>query len=246
MKIAVAGGTGVVGAHVVTELERRGHETVILSRSAGVDVVSGTGLAAALAGVDALVDATSVVTGRASESIAFFEAATKNLLAAETAAGVKHHVVISIVGAAKTNLAYYAGKKVQEELVMASDQPWSMLRTTQFHEFVHQVIGGGKLGPIQLVPIMSSQPVAAAEVAAALADLATGQPAGLVTDLAGPRAERWIDLVRHYLRATGSRRPAIEVRLPGAWWNALREGAMLPTGPVTLGKQTFAEWMREQ
>lgn len=246
MKIAVAGGTGVVGAYAVSALAAGGHDVVSLSRASGVDVVSGVGLANALRGVDVVVDATSIGTGKAEESVAFFTAATANLLAAESAAGVKHHVVISIVGAAKTNLAYYAGKKVQEDLVMAGSVPWSMIRTTQFYEFVHQVIQGGKLGPLQIVPTMPSQPLAASEVGAALAELAVGKPVGLVEDLAGPSVERMSDLVRRYLRATGSRRPVIEARVPGAWWKALREGAMLPIGPVRLGQQTFDEWLREQ
>ena len=246
MKIAVAGGTGVVGAYTVAELERLGHEVLVLSRSNGVDVVTGDGLADALAGVDALVDATSVGTGKADEAIAFFRAATTNLLAAEKAAGVKHHVLISIVGAHETNLAYYAGKRVQEDLVTAGDVPWTMLRTTQFYEFIHQVIAGGKAGPLQIVPIMPSQPLAASEVGAALAELATGSPAGLVEELAGPTEYRMADLVRRYLRSQGIGRPVLEVRMPGAWWAALRRGAMLPTGPVRLGKQTFEEWLAQQ
>lgn len=246
MRIAVAGGTGVVGRHVVAFLQAGGHEAVVLSRSTGVDLVSGVGLAAALQGASAVVDVTSTSAASATESGAFFRAVTTNLLGAERQAGVPHHVALSIVGAASVNADYYAGKKVQEDLVFAADSGWTLLRATQFHEFAVQLLPRGNFGPIQGVPVMVSQPVAASEVGELLATLALGAPAGLVRDLAGPRVERMSDLVRRYLRATGSRRPVVAVPLRGAFGRALRDGSLLPGTDARLGIQTFDEWLRLQ
>jgi uncharacterized protein YbjT (DUF2867 family) len=243
MKVGVAGGTGTVGRHVVDALFAGGHEAIILTRSTGVDLISGNGLAGMLVGMDAVVDVTSIGTTDGAKSLRFFRTVTTNLLAAEEAAGVPHHVALSIVGAARIAAAYYSGKRVQEELVMAAAGRWTILRATQFHEFVHLLLHVGAIGPLQVVPRFVSQPIAAQEVGAALARLATEPPAGLAADMAGPTVERMADLVRRYLRATGSGHPVIEVPLPGLWGRSLRDGSLLPDGSATIGRQTFAEWL---
>jgi uncharacterized protein YbjT (DUF2867 family) len=245
MRIAVAGGTGTVGRHVVDSLRSSGHDAVILTRSSGVDLMSGDGLAERLIGVDAVVDVTSVGSTSGSVSLEFFRTVTTNLLAAEEKAGVPHHLALSIVGAANIDAAYYAGKKTQEELVMAAGDRWTLVRATQFHEFVHLLIPAGSIGPLQVVPKMISQPIAAAEVGAVIARLAVSPPAGLTTDLAGPKVERMADLVRRYLRATGNRKPVLEVPIPGLWGRSLRDGSLLPGTDARLGTQTFAEWLAE-
>ena len=243
MRIAVAGGTGTLGRHVVDVLAANGHEPIVLTRSMGVDLFSGEGLTTKLNGVDAVVDVTSVATTKADESERFFRAVTTNLLVAEEQAGVPHHLAVSIVGAAQINAAYYAGKKVQEELVMAAEGRWTIVRATQFHEFIYQVMPPGKLGPLQVVPTIVSQTVAASEVGAIVAHLAAEPPAGLTADVAGPKVERMADLIRRYLRATGSHRAVLEIPFPGAWWRSLRDGSILPKGDVILGTQTFDEWL---
>jgi uncharacterized protein YbjT (DUF2867 family) len=243
MRIAVAGGTGVVGRHVVEALEASGHDPVILSRSTGVDLMTGVGLAASVAGVDAVVDVTSVATTSATKSVRFFRTVTMRLLAAEQTAGVPHHVALSIVGAAQIDAAYFAGKKVQEELVMASANGWTIVRATQFHEFARQILPLGAVGPLQVVPRMVSQPVAAVEVGTARAWLATNAPSGLAADLAGPQVERMANLSRRYLRAIGSSRPVLEVPLPGPWGRGMRNGSLLPGPGAQLGKQTFDDWL---
>jgi uncharacterized protein YbjT (DUF2867 family) len=243
MRIAVAGGTGIVGRHVVESLAAAGHEPVVLTRSTGIDLVGGAGLDTALAGVDAVVDVAATATSSEKESVAFFGTVTRNLLAAEARAGVPHHVALSIIGAAASGAGYYAGKKLQEELVSASTAGWTILRAAQFHEFVTQVIPQGHLGPLQLVPAMRSQPIAAAEVGAALAEIAVGAPRGLDADLAGPREERMSAMVRRYLAATGIRRPVLEIAPPGAWWRSLRDGSLLPGPTARLGHQTFDDWL---
>ncbi|HET6166682.1 MAG TPA: SDR family oxidoreductase [Marmoricola sp.] len=240
-RIAVAGGTGVVGRHVVDRVRELGHDPVVLARSKGVDVLSGTGLAAALDGVDAVVDVTNVTTVSRSTAVSFFETATTTLVAAEKAEGVRHHVVLSIVGVDRVDLGYYIGKRRQEQLALAGPVPTSVLRATQFHEFPGQLIDRG--GPVTIVPTMLSQPIAAREVADALVDLALAEPSGLVADLAGPEQHRMVDLVRRVRDARGSRRPVVPLRLPGRVGAGLAGGALLPQEDGPRGRQTFDEWL---
>jgi uncharacterized protein YbjT (DUF2867 family) len=246
MRIAVAGGTGVVGRHVVDALRASGHDPLVLTRSTGHDLTATDAqpaLAEALAGCTAVIDVSSVATTSATKSTAFFGAVTRTLLAAERAAGVPHHVALSIVGAAAVPADYYAGKKLQEDLVMASDGGWSILRATQFHEFAAQLAEQGRMGPIQVVPTMTSQPVAASEVAGVLVEIALGEPRGLDRDLGGPHTENMADMVRRYLAATGRKRPVLQVPLPGAWGRALRDGTTLAGAAARRGEQTFEQWL---
>ena len=242
-RIAVAGGTGVVGRHVVEALAAAGCEPVVLARSTGVDLVSGAGLDAALTGARAVVDVSNVATQRRSASVGFFTAATSALLAAGARAGVRHHVVLSIVGVDRVDTGYYAGKRRQEELVLAGGVPATVLRATQFHEFADQVlaIAGGPVAP---VPSMRVQPVAAREVGAHLAGLALAEPQGRAPELAGPEVHELTDLVRRLLRARGSRRLVLPLKGPTAASRAAVGGALLPTGPGPRGGQTFDEWLR--
>lgn len=243
MKIAVAGGTGRVGHHIVEVLRERGHDPVVLARSTGVDVLSGAGLSDALDGVDAVIDVLSVSTQKAEESRAFFGATTRTLLDAEVAAGVGHHVLLGIVGSNLSDHDYYAGKILQERLVHEGRVPWTELRATQFHEFAEQIYGIVKLGPFLLAPAMRSQPIAAREVAERLVELASGAPQGLVAELAGPREENMARMVRAYARATGKPGPIIQVPAPGPGGKVMRDGTLLPGPGAQLGKQTFDEWV---
>lgn len=246
MKIAIAGGTGTVGAHVVEVARTRGHETVVLTRSAGVDLVSGTGTSDALTGVEVVIDVTSTETVSAKESIAFFSAVTRNLLAAETAVGVGHHVVLSIVGIDKAPYSYYAGKVEQENIVRDSSMPWTILRATQFHEFAAQIRARTSLGPLTFVPKMVSQPIAAREVADRLIDAAERGPVGRAADLGGPREERMADMVRSYAQRIGARGPVLEVPVPGAYGRAMRDGTLVAGPGAEHGRQTFGDWLAGQ
>ncbi|RWZ53083.1 NAD-dependent epimerase/dehydratase family protein [Labedella phragmitis] len=243
-RVAVAGGTGTVGRFVVQALLRDGHDVVVLTRSTGVDLVSGAGLAGALTGVDAVVDASSVQTQSARESERFFGTVTRNLLDAESRAGVRHHVTLGIVGSDRASHGYYAGKAVQERLVEEGAVPWTILRATQFHEFARQVHGQVRLGPVVLVPVMRSRPVAARTVGDRLARLAVADPAGRVPDLAGPREERLPDLVRSLAAATGLPGRVVAVPLPGGFGRALRDGTILPGRDAVIDGPTFDEWLR--
>jgi uncharacterized protein YbjT (DUF2867 family) len=242
MRVAVAGGTGLVGRYVVATLSEAGHDPVTLARSVGVDITNGNGLDAALAGVQALIDVSNVTTMKKGESIAFFEAGTRNLLDAGERAGVQHHVILSIVGIDRVDFGYYFGKRRQEELALGGGRPVSVLRSTQFHEFAGQMLDRAR-GPVALVPRMAVAPVAAREVATALVRLVEQGPAGLAPELGGPQRRELPELARAVLSARGRRRLLVPVRLPGAAGRAMAAGALLPAGDAVLGSQTFDDWL---
>ncbi len=246
MKIAVAGGTGVVGRHVVRELESRGHEPVVLSRSHGIDLTKGNGLDEALAGVGVVVDVSNTNAMSRRAAVAFFSAATGMLLAAEERAEVGHHVALSIVGIDRVPLGYYMGKLRQEKLCLAGRVPATVLRATQFHEFPAQLLERIPRSPVIPVPRMWSQPVAAREVAGALVEAALDQPAGRLPDLAGPRVERLEDLVRQLLKARGRRRLILPIRVPGKAGRAMAEGSLIATRNGLRGTLTFDQWLASE
>jgi uncharacterized protein YbjT (DUF2867 family) len=235
----------VVGRHVVAVARERGHDAVVLARSAGVDLTSGAGLADRLTGVDAVVDVTNVRTQKRSESEAYLGGVTRNLLAAEQAAGIGHHVLLSIVGVDDVDYGYYAGKRLQERLVSQGAVPWSILRATQFHEFAEQVLGYVRLGPFSVVPQMLSQPVAAREVGEALVDLVEAGPSGRVPELAGPDRLQMVDLARRVSQARRLGRRVIGVPVPGAAGRGMRSGALCPSGPGPRGRTSFDSWLAD-
>lgn len=242
MRVAVAGGTGLAGRHVVDSLTRAGHEPVVLARSRGVDLVTGAGLAAALAGSDAVIDVSNVTTTRRAVAERFFTAASTSLRDTAAAAGVRHYVLLSIVGIDRVDLGYYAGKRRQEELLAAGPVPWTVLRATQFHEFAAQVLSGAR-GPVALVPSMRSRPVAVAEVADVLVQALDAGPVGDATELAGPEVLELTDMARQVVRRRGERRLVLPVRVPGRVGRALRGGGNLPAGEFREGTRTFADYL---
>lgn len=242
MRIAVAGGTGTVGRHVVTALLAAGHDPVVLTRSSGTDLTTRDDLRVTLAGVDVVIDVSNRTTVKRRASVEFFTTVTRNLLTAGRSAGVGHYVALSIVGIDRVDLGYYEGKRRQEQLLLNSDEPATVLRATQFHEFVSLALDQMP-GPLAVVPTMRTQPVAAVEVAAQLVALAEQPPAGMAPDLAGPREEHLTDLARRLLRARGSRRRVLPIRFPGSVGRGWATGALLPTTPGPRGSQTFDEWL---
>lgn len=242
MKIAVAGGTGTVGRHIVEAARERGHEVVVLARSTGVDVSTGAGLVSALVGVDAVIDATNHVTFSARKARQFFRTASANLLSAEEANGVGHHVAVSIVGIDDIDAAYYAGKLEQERTVAAGSVPHSIARIAQFHEFAGQLLAGMP-GPIAVMPTTLMRPVAAREVGRHLVDIAQEPPVGRAVDLVGPRDERLADLARRQLAHDGIRRRVLDVRVPGAYGKGLASGSLRGTPSSRRGTITFDEWL---
>lgn len=244
MKIAVAGGTGVAGRATVEALRALGHEPVVIARSAGIDLVSGKGLADGLTGADAVIDTTNISTMSARAAMRFFEAAARNLTRAAEQAGVRHIVALSIIGIDRVPYSYYKGKIRQEEVLRDSPVPATILRTAQFHEFAVQYLARSK-GRFLVVPKMRTQPVAVREVGAELARIAAGSPVAML-ELAGPREEVLADMIRQVIRARGKRRRVIEVRLPGAAGKAMATGGTLACEPGPRGTQTFAAWLHEQ
>ena len=242
MKIAVAGGTGLVGGMVVNALRDAGHEPVVLARSYGIDITTGAGLVEALVGVDAVIDVSNITTTRRHTSVAFFTDGTEHLLGAGQRAGIRHHVALSIVGVDRVKVGYYEGKRRQEELVLQGPAPGSVLRATQFYEFPGQLLARSR-GPLTLVPHMLVQPVAAREVAAALIALAAGPAGGLAPELAGPQEHEMVDLARRVVRAHGERRRVVGLRVPGTAGRAMASGGLLPTGPGPRGRLTFEQWL---
>jgi uncharacterized protein YbjT (DUF2867 family) len=187
MRVAVAGGTGLVGRKTVEALERAGHEVVVLARSRGIDLTTGEGLDAALEGVKAVVDVSNTSSIDPAGTRAFFEAETRQLLAAETRAGVEHHVLLSVLGLDRVEgNAHYAGKRRQEELVDAAETPSTIMRAAQFFEFAEMVVGWTRRDDVATIPPLLLQPVAAADVGEALSELAVATPQGRARDLAGP------------------------------------------------------------
>ena len=231
----------MVGRHVVEALHAAGDEAVVLARSSGVDLVSGAGLRDALIGSDAVIDVSNVATASRRRSVAFFEAATTNLLDAGEYCGVRHHVVLSIVGCDRVGLGYYAGKCRQEQLVRGGRVPASILRATQFHEFAGQLLE--RAGPLPVIPRWQTQPVAAREVAAALIETVHREPAALLPDLAGPQRRWMLDLVRAVANARNLHRPVLGIRLPGKAGRALADGALVPSEDGPRGVQTFDDWL---
>ncbi|HEY1191379.1 MAG TPA: NAD(P)H-binding protein, partial [Gemmata sp.] len=210
MKVVVIGGTGLIGKKVLALLRRQGHDAVPASPSSGVNALTGEGLAAALRGADVVADVSNAPAWADAEVMAFFDTTTRNLLEAERAAGVRHHVALSVVGADRIpDSGYLRAKANQERLIASGGVPYTIVRATQFFEFLGTIAAGaGADGAVHL-PTAPMQPVAADDVAAALADLATAPPAGGVIELAGPEALPVAAFVGKFLAASGDPRAVV-------------------------------------
>ncbi|MYW00994.1 NAD(P)H-binding protein [Streptomyces sp. SID3343] len=247
--ILVTGGTGTLGNLVVPMLREAGRPVRVLSRSVrevgnGVEYVQGDllkdeGIEAAVAGVRTVVHLAGGPKGD--------DVATANLMRAVAAAGVEHVVYISVIGANRVPLGYFRAKSDAERVVAESGVPWTTLRAAQFHDLVLNVTQ--KMARMPVVPVpggLRFQPVDAREVAARLVELALGEPAGLVPDLAGPRVYGMGELSRGYLRASGKRRPLLPVRMPGKAGKAYRAGDNLTLEGATVGTRTWEAFLAER
>ena len=247
MRVAVVGGTGLVGRHTVEALEDAGHEAVVVARSAGVDLTTGAGLDGALVGVESVVEVTNTTVTDPAEAREFFGMTTGSLLAAEKRAGVGHHVVLSIAGVDLVEgNAHYAGKRRQEELVEVGSTPFTIQRATQFYEFAGMVVGWTRQGDVATVPPLLMQPVAASDVGGVLAEVATGKPRGRAPDLAGPEIQDLVDMARRALAARGE-----SVRLVPSWrdgpFGVEMAGEVLLPGPdARIAPTTFDEWLAKR
>ena len=246
MRIAVAGATGNIGSLTVAALERNGHDVVRISRSLGVDLSTGAGLDNALAGVEALVDVTNISAVDRADSVALFGTATRNLLAAEERARVRHHVLLSIVGIDRVEgNAHYAGKREQERLVAAGAVPWTIVPATQFHDFAAMVASWTEQDGVAPIAPLLVQPIAPADVADVLAEIAVGEPLGRYVDLAGPETQDLVDMARRTSEARGR-----AVKLVPTWSSmfgtAMAGDVLLPGQGVRIAPTTFDDWLAEQ
>jgi uncharacterized protein YbjT (DUF2867 family) len=252
-KIAVTGATGRVGSHLVELLETSGHEVVSISRSSGVDVITGEGLEEALAGVDTIVDTATGPSPDKDAATQFFLTAARNLQDASEGAGVRRIVVVSIIGCDRfagggSLTGYHAAKVAQERAHLDGPIPAQILRAAQFHEFVGQLLDWSTQGYVAYLPEMRTQLIAARNVAEALADLATGadaaEPDSAIPEIAGPRAERLVDVARLLAARRGSPARVEETSDPDDPDRDLLAGdGLLPSPHAKLAGPTFEEWL---
>ncbi len=246
MKVVVAGGTGLIGAKVCELLSRSGYVVVGASPSTGIDSCSGRGVADALAGADVVVDVTRPRTWAAADVMDFFLTSTQRLLEAGRAACVQHHLALSVVGTEHLLASgWFRAKIVQESLVRSGPLPHTIVRATQFFEFLPQIADHATVGTIVRLPPVQFQPIAAADVAAAVAALAGGVPAGDIVEIAGPETFVLPDLVQRGLRSADDRR--IVVADPQARYFETDVGAdtLLPGPGATVGSTRFASWLAQ-
>jgi uncharacterized protein YbjT (DUF2867 family) len=244
MKIVVIGGTGLIGTKLVTLLRARGHEALAASPQTGVNAVTGEGLAAALAGADVVVDVSNSPSFDEDAVRAFFSQSTRNLLAAEAAAGVRHHVALSVVGTERLQASgYFRGKIVQEQLITASPVPYTLVRATQFFEFVPAIAQAATEGRAVRLPPAAFQPIASDDVAAALVDGALAAPVNGVIEIAGPDRMPLSALVRLLLQAKPDGREVVEDARAGYFGAALDDQTLVPGPQPRLGALRFETWL---
>jgi uncharacterized protein YbjT (DUF2867 family) len=244
MRIAVVGGTGLVGRRVVEALKNRGHEAVVVARSRGVDLTTGEGLDEVLAGVEVTIDVSNTVATDPEEARDFFGLETGHLLEAERRAGVGHHVVLSIVGVDRVEgNAHYAGKRRQEELTAAGPIPFTILRATQFFDFPEMVVGWMRRDGVARVPPLLVQPVAVADTAEVLVEVAIGAPQGLGPELAGPETQDLVDMARRTLTARGDPTVLVPTWRAGIFGVEMAGEVLLPGPDARIAPTTFATWL---
>jgi uncharacterized protein YbjT (DUF2867 family) len=244
MRIAVAGGAGVVGKHVVQAASHAGHDVVSISRRTGVDVQTGVGLSEVLQGVEVIIDTTNVGTTNRAKATTFFTEVAGQLRTAGAAQGVSHLVALSIVGLERVpGFGYYQAKLAQESALLAGPLPVSIVRATQFHEFAVQILSRARLGPLAAVPIMRIQPVAARAVGEALVEVATGPGGAPTAEIAGPEEKDLVSLARAIVRKRQRRIVVAPLRVPGSAGKAMRTGGQLPSPAASVIGPRFEEWL---
>jgi uncharacterized protein YbjT (DUF2867 family) len=244
MRIAVVGGTGLVGRHVVEALKNGAHEAVVVARSRGVDLTTGEGLDEVLAGVEVTIDVSNTVATDPDEAREFFGLETTHLLQAERRGGVGHHVVLSIVGVDRVEgNAHYAGKRRQEELTAAGPIPFSILRATQFFDFAEMVVGWMRREGSARIPPLLVQPVSVADTAKALVEIATGPPQGLGPELAGPETQDLVDMARRTLAARGDSTELVPTWRAGIFGVEMAGEVLLPGPAARIAPTAFANWL---
>jgi len=244
MKIVIIGGTGLIGSKMVTALRARGHEVLAASPSSGVNTVTGAGLAEALQGADVVVDVANSPSFEDQAVMAFFKASGRNLLAAASAAGVRHHVALSVVGSDRLpDSGYMRAKAAQEELIRASGLPYTIVHATQFFEFMGGIAAAGFDGQAVRLSTGMMQPMASDDVAAAMVDVALSAPVNGVVEIAGPERASMASLVQRYLRAVKDERPVVADPNALYFGTELNDTSLVPVGQARLGAITLDRWL---
>ena len=244
MKIVVIGGTGLIGSKVVEKLKQKGHEAIAAAPNTGVNTITGEGLKEAMAGAQVVIDLANSPSFEDKAVLEFFETAGRNLLAAETAAGVRHHVALSIVGIDRSDNGYFRAKVAQEKLIKTSGIPYTIIRSTQFLEFLRAIANSSADGNTVRISPGLFQPIAAEDVAATVADVALAAPRNGIVEIAGPERAPFNEIVARYLKAV--RDPRVVVSDPEAryYGGRVEERSLVPLGEARLGRIAFDEWLR--
>jgi uncharacterized protein YbjT (DUF2867 family) len=245
MKIVVIGGTGLIGSKTVVILRQSGHEIVAASPKGGINSITGEGLKDAMAGAQVVIDLANSPSFEDKAVLEFFETSGRNLLAAEAAAGVRHHVALSIVGTDRSpDNGYFRAKVAQEKLIETCGLPYTIIRSTQFMEFLSGIAASGADGNVVRISPGMFRPIAADDVAAIVAEVALAAPRNGIIEIAGPEQAPFNEIVARYLKAVGD--PRTVVSDPQALYFGGRVGqhSLVPLGDARLGRIGFDEWLR--
>ena len=245
MKIVVIGGTGLIGSKTVAILRRAGHEVIAASPNNGVNTITGEGLEKALAGAHVVIDLANSPSFEDKAVLAFFETSGRNLLAAEATAGVRHHIALSIVGTDRTpDNGYFRAKVAQEKLIVAAGIPYTIIRSTQFLEFLRGIAAEGTDGNKVRISPGLFQPIAADDVAAIVAEVAQAAPANGIVEIAGPERAPFNEIVARYLKAVSDPREVVRDPEARYFGGKVDERSLVPLGEARLGRIGFDEWIR--
>src|SRR5216117_2743572 len=236
MKIVVIGGTGLIGSKTVAILCQGGHEVVAASPKSGINTITGEGLKEAMAGAQAVIDLANSPSFEDKAVLEFFETSGRNLLAAEAAAGVRHHVALSIVGTDRTDNGYFRAKVAQEKLIKTSGIPYTIIRSTQFLEFLGGIAASSADGNMVRISPGLFQPIAADDVAAIVADVALAAPQNGIVEIAGPERAPFNEIVARYLKAVDDPREVVSDPEARYWGGRVEERSLVPLGEARLGR----------
>ena len=245
MKIVVIGGTGLIGSKTVAILRRGGHEVTAASPQSGINSITGEGLKEAMAGAQVVIDLANSPSFEDKAVLDFFETSGRNLFAAEAAAGsIRHHVALSIVGTDRSDNGYFRAKVAQEKLIEASGIPYTIIRSTQFLEFLGGIAASSADGNMIRLPPVLFQPIAADDVAANVADVALAAPRNGIVEIAGPERAPFNEIIARYLKAVGDPREVVRDPKARYWGGRVEERSLVPLGEARLGHIGFDEWLR--
>jgi uncharacterized protein YbjT (DUF2867 family) len=244
MKIVVIGGTGLIGSKTVPILRQGGHEVLAASPSSGVNSITGEGLKEAMAGAQVVIDLTNSPSFEDRAVLEFFETSGRNLVPAEAAAGVRHHVALSIVAIDRTDNGYFRAKVAQEKLIETSGIPYTIIRATQFMEFLGGIADSSADGNIVRLPPCLFQPIAADDIAPIVAEVALAPPRNGIIEIAGPELAPFKEIVARYLKAVGDPREVASDPEARYWGGRVEERSLVPLGEARLGRIGLDEWLR--